>query len=168
MTADERNDEREANQEANDATEVERDLTSHEESPSSVTSRSPVTRALMLSLGGLSLVLAVLGMFLPLLPTTPLVLLAAFFFARGSERAHRWLLTHRLFGPIVREWQEHRRIPERAKWISIGMVFLAFSFSIMVVPNCIYGYITLFVMGSGLVIFLASLKCTPQSAPAQD
>jgi uncharacterized membrane protein YbaN (DUF454 family) len=68
--------------------------------------------------------LAVLGIFLPLLPTTPLLLLAAACFSRSSERWHRWLLNHRTFGPIIRSWQERRCIPRRAKAVSIGLVML--------------------------------------------
>ena len=98
-------------------------------------------RALLLVAGSVALALAVLGIFLPLLPTTPLVLVAAFFFARGSERAHGWLLRNRVFGRIVREWQQHRRVPIRAKWTAIALVFAAFALSVLVVPNCVYGVI---------------------------
>ena len=101
-----------------------------------------------------------LGIFLPLLPTTPLAILAAFLFARSSERAHRWLLRHRVFGPIVRDWHERRCVPERAKWAAIALVFVAFSISLLVVPNCVYGYATLFLVGSALIVFLAMLPTT--------
>ena len=80
-------------------------------------------RWLMLAAGVASLALAALGVGLPLLPTTPLVLLAAFLFVRSSESAHRWLLRQRVFGQIVREWQQKRRIPARAKWTAIALVF---------------------------------------------
>ena len=68
--------------------------------------------------------LGVVGIFLPLLPTTPLLLLAAACFSRSSERWHRWLLNHQTFGPIIRNWHEHKCIPRRAKLISIVMVVL--------------------------------------------
>ena len=123
-------------------------------------------RALLLIAGSVALGLGVLGIILPLLPTTPLVLVAAFCFAHGSERAHSWLLEHRVFGPIVREWQQHRRIPERAKWIGIALVFTAFALSVLLVPNCVYGYATLFLLGSALVIFLAALPTAPRSEGA--
>ena len=81
-------------------------------------------RALYLAAGFILVGLAVLGIFLPLLPTTPLLLLAAGCFSRSSERWHRWLLQHRLFGPIIHNWQERRCIPKRAKIVSILMVVL--------------------------------------------
>ena len=71
--------------------------------------RRPVWwRALWLSAGLVALLLGVVGIFLPLLPTTPFVLLAAACFSRGSTRCERWLLSHRTFGPMVRDWRRHR------------------------------------------------------------
>lgn len=75
--------------------------------------------------GFLSLGVAILGIFLPLLPTTPLLLLAAACFSRSSERWHRWLLKHRLFGPLIHEWQQNRCMPRRAK-VSAVMLMLLF------------------------------------------
>ena len=118
-------------------------------------------RWMFLGAGALALALGVLGIFLPLLPTTPLVLVAGFCFARGSKRAHTWLLQHRVFGSIVREWQTHRRIPKRAKWTAVALVILVFTFSMVVVPNCVYGYVTLAVMGTALVVFLVRLPTSP-------
>jgi len=118
--------------------------------------------------GWVALALGVLGIFLPLLPTTPLVLLAAFFFARGSRRTHIWLLRHRHFGAIVREWQRHRRIPKPAKRTAIGLVCVGFAVSFIFVPNCAYGYVTLIVIGSALLVFLTRLPTTPDSAGARN
>lgn len=71
--------------------------------------------------------LGMLGAFVPLLPTVPFMLLAAFFFARSSERLHAWLLGHRVFGPAIVEWQARGAINRRAKryaTVSIAVVFL--------------------------------------------
>ena len=68
---------------------------------------------------------AFLGLFLPLLPTTPFLLLAAFCFSRGSARMHRWLLEHPTMGPIIRDWNENRVIRPRVKRAAvIGVVLL--------------------------------------------
>jgi hypothetical protein len=70
-------------------------------------------------LGLLFLGLGGLGVVLPLLPTTPFVLLAAGCFARSSPRLHRWLLDSQLFGPILRDWEQHRCVPRRAKVVAL-------------------------------------------------
>jgi hypothetical protein len=72
-------------------------------------------RLLWLAGGVLSLGCGVAGAALPLLPTTPFLLLAAFCFARSSPRLHDWLLRHRQFGPLIEAWRRERAIPHRAK-----------------------------------------------------
>ena len=79
-------------------------------------------RALWLSAGVLALATGIVGMFLPLLPTTPFVLLAALCFSRGSERCERWLLEHPRFGPMVRDWRANHAIPWRAKQLAWAMM----------------------------------------------
>ena len=88
-------------------------------------------RAAYLAAGFAFLGLGILGMALPVLPTTPFVLLAAACFARSSDRFYQWLLAHRTFGPIVREWREHRSIPYRVKLFAIGMMAATLSISIV-------------------------------------
>ena len=72
-------------------------------------------RWLYLALGWVSLALAILGIALPLLPTTPLLLVAAFGFARSSERSYLWLTNHPRFGPPINDWRRHRAVSLRAK-----------------------------------------------------
>jgi len=81
-------------------------------------------RILFFFLGSLCVGLAILGIVLPLLPTTPFLLLAGACYARGSERAHRWLLSNRLLGPTLRRWDENRTISIRAKTAAIGLMFI--------------------------------------------
>ncbi len=72
--------------------------------------------------GVVCLAAGLLGIVLPLLPTTPFVLLAAYCFSRGSARYEQWLLTHPRFGPIVRDWQTRRAVPLRAKQVASVMM----------------------------------------------
>jgi uncharacterized membrane protein YbaN (DUF454 family) len=70
-------------------------------------------------LGGLTaLILGFLGVFLPILPTVPFLILATFCFSRSSPRLRDWLLTHRIYGPSIRAWQERGAISLRAKWLA--------------------------------------------------
>ncbi|MDC0737734.1 YbaN family protein [Cognatishimia sp. SS12] len=80
--------------------------------------------------GLLSLTLGTLGVVLPLLPTVPFLLLAAFCFAKGSDRLHHWLLSHRIFGPPIEEWRTKGAISRVAKrWSTVSILaVLAMSF----------------------------------------
>ena len=69
-----------------------------------------------------SLGLGLVGIVVPGLPTVPFVLLAAYAAARGSQRLHRWLLAHRQFGPMIRDWQAQGAVSRRAKWLAIVMM----------------------------------------------
>jgi len=84
--------------------------------------------------GTLSLLLGIIGIALPLLPTTPFVLLAAFCFARGSERCETWLLEHPRFGPMVKQWRATRAVPLRAKQMAWGMMAVSSLISAWVMP----------------------------------
>lgn len=78
------------------------------------------------ALGLLCVGLAVIGIVLPLLPTVPFLLLAAFFFARSSSRLHHWLVSHPTFGPLIYDWQSSRAIrppAKRAATVSVAAVF---------------------------------------------
>jgi len=88
-------------------------------------------RWLFLALGCLFVLIGVIGIFVPLLPTTPFMLAAAACFARGSERFYRWLFHHRSFGPMVREWQAHRSIPYRTKLYAIGLMAVTMGISVV-------------------------------------
>ena len=81
-------------------------------------------------LGLLALALGALGVILPLLPTTPFVLLAAFAFARSSDRWHAWLLGHRIFGPLIEDWQSHGAIDRRTKIIAVLSIVAVFGVSL--------------------------------------
>ncbi len=91
-------------------------------------------RALWLATGALLLLAGIIGIFVPLLPTTPFVLLAAFCFSRGSERWERWLVHHPRFGPMVRNWRDHRAVPLRAKQLATVMMTLGSVWAAWMLP----------------------------------
>ncbi|MBS1176987.1 MAG: hypothetical protein H6R06_1399 [Proteobacteria bacterium] len=91
-------------------------------------------RVLWLLAGACSLLTGIVGIFLPLLPTTPFVLLAAFCFSRGSLRCETWLLNHPRFGPMVRDWRANRAISLRAKQLASAMMVLGSAWAGWLLP----------------------------------
>ena len=99
---------------------------------------SRLMRGIYLTVGFAALILGAVGVVVPVLPTTPFVLLAAACFARSSRRFHDMLLANRIAGPIIREWVEYRSIPRRVKrWVYL-LLALSFGSSILVMPSVGY------------------------------
>ena len=120
-------------------------------------------KVLLVAVGLLSTVLAVLGIFLPLLPTVPLLLLAAACFARSSDRFYRWLLEHRRLGPLVRTYRDGKGIPARARAAAIALIWVSIALSAYLTPN---GWVRLLLFGiaSGITAYLVSLPTRPPAS----
>lgn len=88
-------------------------------------------QAIFFCVGVLALLSGLIGVVLPLLPTTPFVLVAAWCFARSSPRFHRMLLAHRLFGPLIRDWEQHGIIPFKVKCLSTTMMLVMVSYPLL-------------------------------------
>lgn len=97
--------------------------------------RSYLPRRLLVACGVLSVGLGTLGIFLPLLPTTPFLLLAAACFVRSSDRMHGWLMNHRVYGPIIRGYREHRALPASSKATILVFTWVAILSSIFVLAH---------------------------------
>ena len=92
-------------------------------------------RIFLIIVGCVSLVLGILGMFLPLLPTTPFLLLSAAAWVKASPALYQWLLNHKVFGEYIRNFREHRAIPLRAKIVSVSLVWLTIGYCIFAVVD---------------------------------
>lgn len=119
-------------------------------------------RHFYLVLGIVFLVIGIVGVFLPVLPTTPFLLLAAYFFSKSSEKLHAWLMDHKTFGKPLRDWQQHRVIGVRAKVLAvstilIGMVFLWWRIPDQT-PFYFYGKITVIAIMIIVMTFILSQK----------
>ncbi|MEM7283078.1 MAG: YbaN family protein [Pseudomonadota bacterium] len=88
-------------------------------------------RFVLIIIGVVSLALGTIGIFVPFLPTTPFVLLAAFAFANSSDRLHYWLLKHRVFGPLINNWRRYGAISHRAKVLSVASMVAILSISML-------------------------------------
>lgn len=114
------------------------------------------------SVGFLAVTLALAGTVLPILPTVPFLLLAAFAFARSSPRFHDRLMAHPVFGRQIREWQEHGAIASRVKVLAIGGMAVGLAVSAFVLPTPVW---LVQVMVLALVaVFIATRPVPPPSA----
>lgn len=119
---------------------------------------SCATRLTWLIVGLLALVLGAIGIAVPLLPTTPFILLAAFSFARSSNRLHEWLVTHDVFGSLIDNWHRHGAISRRAKMLSVVSMAAVLAISlalaappaVIVVQLVVLGAATLFILSRPL------------------
>lgn len=89
----------------------------------------------LIVVGSISLALGVTGMFLPMLPTTPFLLLSAAAWVKASPSLYNWLLNHKVFGEYIRNYREQRAIPLRAKIVSVSMVLLTIGYCIFAVVD---------------------------------
>ncbi|MDR0733234.1 MAG: YbaN family protein [Dysgonamonadaceae bacterium] len=114
---------------------------------------------LLIILGIISLSIGILGIFLPLLPTTPFLLLSAFLFARSSQRLHDWLLNHKIFGRYIRDFLQEKTIPLRIKIISISMLWITITGSIIFAANGkLWLQIVLLAVAAGVTVHVLSYK----------
>jgi len=100
-------------------------------------------------LGFLFIGLGFIGIFLPLLPTVPFILLAAGCFAKSSPRWHSWLINNQIFGPMIKEWEQNQCIPCKAKRIALLSLALVGGYSVMFTLANPY----LIAFGAALILF---------------
>jgi uncharacterized membrane protein YbaN (DUF454 family) len=117
-------------------------------------------RGFLLAVGTLSLVIGVVGIVVPLLPTTPFLLLAAACYARASNRLYAWLIGRRALGPIITEWRTSRSLPPGARVRALAVVALSFGASIVLVDGLV-AKVALAVAGFGVGVLLYRIPMRP-------
>ena len=123
-----------------------------------------VLRWLLIGFGFLNVVIGVIGIVVPGLPTTVFLLVAAWAFSRSSERFQRWLLTHPTLGPLVSDWRDHRVIPKRAKIVAATMMTLSLTYVVVYVAS---DWILPTVMAAIMIPALAYILTRSESRPAK-
>lgn len=107
--------------------------------------------------GTVALLLGILGIFLPVLPTTPFLLLASACYMRGSDRMHRWLMNQRHLGPYIRNFTAGRGIPLRAKIAALALMWTSLTLSMWFVPLP-WLRLLLLATGIGVTIYLYCMR----------
>lgn len=116
--------------------------------------RSRLVRAIYAGLGFLFLGLVGVGIFVPLLPTTINLILAAFFFFRSNDRMYRWLMTHPRFGPTLRDYRAGLGIPRRVKAYAVGAVVVTFTVTILLTVDSIGGRVVMITLAAAIIAFI--------------
>lgn len=115
-------------------------------------------KILYIILGSISLGLGILGIFLPLLPTTPFLLLTAALYFRGSPQLYNWLINHKYMGPYILNFRENKAIPLRAKIISVSLLWITILSCIFFIIPLWWVKILLFFIAAGVTYHILSYK----------
>lgn len=131
-----------------------------------------IKKILLITCGTLSVALGVLGMFFPVLPTTPFLLLAAFCYARSSERFYHWLITNPLFGEYIKNYREGKGMPLKQKIITLTFLWITMGYAVLFVVPLWWVKLILLGIAAGVTTHLVRLKTfKPEteypSAPAE-
>lgn len=115
-------------------------------------------KTLFIILGSITLALGIIGIFLPLLPTTPFLLLSAALWVKGSPKLYNWLLQHRHLGPYIRNFREHKAIPLRAKIISVSMVWITLLYCTFFISENTWLRISFILLAAGISWHILSYR----------
>jgi hypothetical protein len=115
-----------------------------------------IVRFLLIASGTICVALGIFGVFVPVLPTTPFLLLAAFFYARSSERFHQWLLGNHWFGQYIKDYQQGRGIALRDKVITLIALWLALSLTVLTTEPA--WWVKLLLLSVGIVVTMHLLR----------
>lgn len=127
-----------------------------------------IRKGFFIAAGFLFLGLGAVGMFLPVLPTTPFLLLAAACFFRGSERMYARLLRHPWFGQTIRDYRERRAVSKQAKIVSIAALWTVIGISALFAVSALWHRLILFAVAAGVTAFLVSLKTAMPGRTGED
>lgn len=120
--------------------------------------KNPILKWMLLLAGILSTALAVLGILLPLLPTTPFLLLAAACFVRGSDRLYQRLITSKLLGPYILNYRENRGMSRCAKTVILTVLWCSLSISMILAVKSTVIRLTLLIIGLGVTLYVVSIS----------
>ncbi|PKL90101.1 MAG: DUF454 domain-containing protein [Ignavibacteriae bacterium HGW-Ignavibacteriae-2] len=119
---------------------------------------SKTLKVALIIIGWINVALGIIGAFLPLMPTTVFLLIAAACFARSSEKFYIWLLTNKYLGKFIVDYYQKRGMTLKSKIIAVSMLVAAFSYSTLFVAEAIWLKILLATMAVGISTYIVSLK----------
>jgi len=126
--------------------------------PNNQKTKKMVKKYVLIVLGSIALGLGIAGIFLPLLPTTPFLLLAASCYFKSSPKLYDWLMARKHLGGYIRNFRENKAIPLRAKIVSIFLVWITLLYCALFVVSYIALRILFILLASGVTIHILSYK----------
>jgi len=133
-------------------------MASLQKRPQALSKKQKVLKPILLVVGTISLILGAIGIFLPILPTTPFLLLSAACYVRSSERMYNWLLGNGWFGKYIKNYREGRGIPLKTKIIAVTLLWVGILYSTIIVVNgFLVAKLALLIIAVGVSIHLVRL-----------
>ena len=123
-------------------------------------------KIILISLGSLFLLLAIIGLLLPVFPTTPFLLLATACYMRSSETLYNKIISHKQFGPLVKNYLNDRSITRKTKIVAVSSLWVFMSFSAYFFVTYLWAQVMMFLTALGVSLYLLSLKTTALNSDA--
>ncbi len=120
--------------------------------------KNVILSKILIGSGTFFLIIGIIGIFIPILPTTPFLLLAAACYARGSKKCYCWLINNKWFGEYIKNYREKRGIPSSVKIISITILWMTIAFSAFIIVSNLLIQIILIIIAVGVTIHIITIK----------
>ncbi len=119
-----------------------------------------IKKYLLIILGTISLILGAIGIFIPVLPTTPFLLLTSYCYIRSSKRLYNWLINHKVFGKYIYDYLVHKAVKKSAKITAISILWISLGISMYIIQNIHLTFLLIFI-GIAVTIHILYLKTLP-------
>lgn len=127
-----------------------------------------IKKTVFLFLGLILTLLGIIGIFIPVLPTTPLLLLASYCYVRSSEKLYLWLINHRIFGRYIRDYNKYRAVDKKSKTIAVILIWVSMMISMSLISKTPVR-IVLLITGLAVSYFISTIKTlTPELKTEMD
>ncbi len=127
-----------------------------------------IKKTVFLFLGLILTFLGIIGIFIPVLPTTPLLLLASYCYVRSSEKLYLWLINHRIFGRYIRDYNKYRAVDKKSKTIAVILIWVSMMISMSLISKTPVR-IVLLITGLAVTYFISTIKTlTPELKTEMD
>jgi len=120
--------------------------------------KDSILSKILIFFGSFFLIIGIIGIFIPILPTTPFLLLTAACYARGSEKFYNWLINNKWLGKYIRNYQEGRGIPMNVKILTISLLWLSIGFSTFIIVTIFLTQIILIIIAIVVTIHILTIK----------